>query len=225
MPLIPWNDIDTVLLDMDGTLLDLHYDWSFWMDYLPKAYSEHHGMPLEEAQQFVRQAIQEQTGTLNWYCLDYWSERFQLSVADLKKDLKHLIQAHPDVITFLQQLKQLNKHVIMVTNAHRDSLVVKLEMTEIEPYFDHLISAHDFKVPKEDIAIWRHIQSVQTYDPQRTLLIDDNIRALETAQHYGIRFLLCATHVSPKLERVDPKGFNSFGHFSEILPLGGQKHG
>ena len=96
-------------------------------------------------------------------------------MADLKKDLKHLIQAHPDVITFLQQLKQLNKHVIMVTNAHRDSLVVKLEMTEIEPYFDHLISAHDFKVPKEDIAIWRHIQSVQTYDPQRSRVIDHHI--------------------------------------------------
>ena len=26
MTALPWRDIDTVLLDMDGTLLDLHYD-------------------------------------------------------------------------------------------------------------------------------------------------------------------------------------------------------
>ena len=216
---INWNEIDTVLLDMDGTLLDLHFDWTFWMDYLPEAYALHHAIPLEQSQTYVRKAISEQTGTLNWYCLDYWSARFELSVADLKHELKHLIRAHPDVLLFLQQIRQLNKQVIMVTNAHRDSLALKLEMTQIAPYFDHLISAHDFKVPKEDIAIWHHIQHVHPYDPQRTLLIDDNIRALNTAEQYGIAHLLAAVHVSPQLERVDPQGYDYFEYFREILPL------
>lgn len=216
---IRWDDIDTVLLDMDGTLLDLHFDWTFWMDYLPEAYALHHKMPYEQAKTFVRSAISEQTGTLNWYCLDYWSERFQLSVADLKHELKHLIRAHPDVMTFLQQLRQLDKKIVMVTNAHRDSLALKLEMTQIAPYFDHLISAHDFGVPKEDIAIWHHIQTICAYDPSRTLLIDDNLRALNTAQQYGITHLLAAVHVSPQLDRIDPQGFDYFEFFAEILPL------
>src|SRR5690606_507131 len=30
MQSLPWNQIDTVLLDMDGTLLDLHFDNHFW---------------------------------------------------------------------------------------------------------------------------------------------------------------------------------------------------
>ena len=29
---LAWRDIDTVLLDMDGTLLDLHYDNHFWLE-------------------------------------------------------------------------------------------------------------------------------------------------------------------------------------------------
>lgn len=216
---IRWDDIDTVLLDMDGTLLDLHFDWIFWSEYLPEAYARHHNLPINNAKRFVKRAIEQQTGTLNWYCLDYWTRRLGLSVADLKHDLKHLIREHPNVIEFLSQLRELNKQVIMVTNAHRDSLALKLERTAIGGYFDHIISAHDFRTPKEDIRIWNHIQNVVPYDPARTLLIDDNIRALNTAQRYGIRHLLAATHVSPYMHKVDPQGYNSFEHYAEIMPL------
>ena len=31
------QNVDLVLLDMDGTLLDLHYDSHFWLDYVPHA--------------------------------------------------------------------------------------------------------------------------------------------------------------------------------------------
>jgi len=213
-----WQDIDTVLLDMDGTLLDLHFDWTFWMEYLPQAYAAHHQLPIEQAQHQVRTAIAEQTGTLNWYCLDYWSERFGLSIVDLKQDIKHLIRAHPDVLVFLAALKKHNKHVIMVTNAHRDALALKLEMTQIAPYFDHMISSHDYGCPKEDPKLWSHIQQDVPFDPERTLLIDDNIRALQTAETFGINYLLAAIHVSPHLDRVDPQGYDFFEFYSEIMP-------
>jgi putative hydrolase of the HAD superfamily len=139
-------------------------------------------------------------------------------VAEIKRELKHQIQVHPEVMEFLAALKAMKKTVVMVTNAHRDSLVIKLEMTEIGAYFDELVSAHDFGMPKEDIAIWSKIQDVIVYDPQRTLLIDDNLRALQTAKDYGIAYPLCATFVSPKLDKIDPKGFASFESFSEIMP-------
>ncbi|MCP4043692.1 MAG: haloacid dehalogenase, partial [Gammaproteobacteria bacterium] len=35
MPVINWNSIHTVLLDMDGTLLDLHFDNQFWLEHVP----------------------------------------------------------------------------------------------------------------------------------------------------------------------------------------------
>lgn len=219
MTTVPWNKIDTVLLDMDGTLLDLHFDWHFWMTYIPETYAQENNLTLDEANRIIHEKIHSQTGTLNWYCLDYWTRELNLPVAELKQDLKHMIQAHPEVITFLKRLKELGKKVIMVTNAHRDSLAIKLEMTEIGDYFNHLISAHDFGIPKEDIRIWSEIQSVQPYDPKHTLLIDDNLHALETAKAYGIEYLLCATHVSPKMDKIDPKEFDHFENFKEIIPL------
>ncbi|HBT55971.1 MAG TPA: haloacid dehalogenase, partial [Pseudomonas sp.] len=33
--MLNWNAIDTVLLDMDGTLLDLHFDNHFWLEHMP----------------------------------------------------------------------------------------------------------------------------------------------------------------------------------------------
>ena len=215
---IDWSQIDTVLLDMDGTLLDLHFDWHFWMEYLPKAYADKNLLTLKEANEIIHAKIHSQKGTLNWYCLDYWTEALDLPIAELKLELKHMIKEHPDVIEFLAALKRMNKKVIMVTNAHRDSLAIKLEMTEIGDYFDHLISAHDFGLPKEDIRIWSAIHDIDTYDPKFTLLIDDNIAALKTAKQYGIQHLLCAVHVSPKLDRIDPQGFDYFENFKQITP-------
>ena len=46
--MINWHDIDTVLLDLDGTLLDLHFDNYFWCQHLPLCYARRHGIALPE---------------------------------------------------------------------------------------------------------------------------------------------------------------------------------
>ena len=38
--MINWPQIDTVFLDMDGTLLDLHFDNHFWREHMPRRYAE-----------------------------------------------------------------------------------------------------------------------------------------------------------------------------------------
>ncbi len=44
-----WKSVDTVLLDMDGTLLDLYFDNYFWMTYLPQKYAEQEGLSFDNA--------------------------------------------------------------------------------------------------------------------------------------------------------------------------------
>ena len=63
-----WNNIDTVLLDMDGTLLDLHFDNFFWLHHLPKRYSEQHGIDATVARLDLQQRMASRQGTLDWYC-------------------------------------------------------------------------------------------------------------------------------------------------------------
>lgn len=125
MPSLPWSDIDTVLLDMDGTLLDLHFDNHFWLEHLPQRYAELHGISRAMAELELQPLFERHAGQLQWYCLDFWSAELKLSVRELKQETAHLIALRADADTFLDAIKRAGKRVIMITNAHRDSLSLK----------------------------------------------------------------------------------------------------
>ena len=190
MPLLPWNEIDTVLLDMDGTLLDLHFDNHFWLHHLPQRYADLHSINLQQAKDELLPLFIEHAGQLNWYCTDFWSRELNLSVRDLKREVAHLIALRPDADTFLAALRQAGKRVVLITNAHRDSLSLKLERIELAPYFDRLISSHDYGFPKENQQFWFTLQQDFNFDPARSLFIDDSLPILRSARDYGVAHLL-----------------------------------
>ena len=76
-----------------------------------------------------------------------------MPVRELKLETAHLIALRPDADTFLAAIKQAGKRVIMITNAHRDSLSLKLERIELAPYFERLISSHDYGLPQGEAAV------------------------------------------------------------------------
>ena len=129
---------------MDGTLLDLHFDNYFWLQFMPEKYAELFGIEREEANRVLKQASDETSGTLNWYCLDYWSERLNMPVAELKHDIVEKIQYRPHVKDFLEMLKQQGKRAVIVTNAHRDSVNLKMSKTGLDQLVDRIISSHDY---------------------------------------------------------------------------------
>ena len=149
---IDWPAIDTVLLDMDGTLLDLYFDNHFWLKHLPRKYAQHHGLSLEQAQQHLTRRFNAERGTINWYCLDFWSDQLDLDIALLKDEVAHLVAIHPHVINFLDALRASHRRTILVTNAHQKSLQLKLKHTDLGGHLDAVICAHDLGLPKEESA-------------------------------------------------------------------------
>ena len=216
---LPWMQIDTVLLDMDGTLLDLRFDNHFWRELTPLRYAERHGLTLAEAQVEVKARTQAVEGTLNWYCLDYWSRELALDIMAIKREIEHLIAVHPHVVEFLDALRVAGKRIVLVTNAHRDSLALKMEKTRLAGHFDVLICAHDLKRVKEQPAFWPQLQNVEPFDPATTLLVDDNSTILRTAQQYGIAYLVSALRPDSADPPRMPDGFPAIHDFSELLPI------
>jgi HAD superfamily hydrolase (TIGR01509 family) len=212
-----WSKIETVLLDMDGTLLDLHFDNYFWLNFMPTKYAEMHSIDPEEAHQVLKQASDETYGTLNWYCLDYWSERLNMPVAELKQDIIEKIQYRPHVKDFLEMLKQQGKRAIIVTNAHRDSVNLKMARTGLDKLVDRIISSHDYQEPKESQAFWQHLQQDEPFDINSTLLIDDSQAVLKSAQKWGFKHLLTIYHPdSQKAPNTDSE-HPGIHHFDELL--------
>ena len=217
MTVLPWRDIDTVLLDMDGTLLDLHYDNHFWLEHLPQRYAELHDISRAMADLELTPLFERNAGQLKWYCLDFWSRELKIPVRELKLETAHLIALRPDADTFLAAIKQAGKRVIMITNAHRDSLSLKLERIELAPYFERLISSHDYGFPKESPAFWDALQADIDFDPSRSLFIDDTLPILRSARDFGVAHLLAVKQPDSKKGPKDTEEFTALGDYRELL--------
>lgn len=217
--MIEWERIETVLLDMDGTLLDLHFDNYFWQEYLPMRYAELKGLEPVAARHHIVTQTSEIRGSLNWYSTDYWSEMLQVDIVELKHEVSHKVAIRPFCIDFLDALRVAGKDIVMVTNAHHDSLALKMEKTQLAHKFDRLITVHEFSLPKEDPNCWQEVHKRHPFTGERTLLIDDNLHALESAREFGIDHLLAITQPDSQEPRRHIDDFDAIHSFDEIMPV------
>jgi len=215
---INWSGIDTVFLDMDGTLLDLNFDNHFWLQHVPKRYAEKRGLTPDQARQELLPRFRKEEGTMNWYCIDFWSHELGLDIALLKQEVDHLIAVHPHVTDFLDALRRTDKQVLLVTNAHMKSLELKMQKTQLAGHFDQLVCAHDYGVPKENSNFWGRLSEKIDYDVARTLLVDDSLAVLRSARGYGIGHLLAILKPDTQGPVKDVEDFMAIRHFSEIMP-------
>jgi len=182
-----WSAIDTCVLDMDGTLLDLHFDNQVWNERLPLRYAERVGITAATAHDYIRDQLAQTRGTLTWYCMAHWSREFGIEMSAIESELQALIAVRSGAREFLDCLCSHGIRLILATNAHRDSLTRKLALTGIGTYFDVIVSAHDFGVAKEHDSFWHTLAARHAIDPERTVFIDDNAAVLQAAQRFGIR--------------------------------------
>lgn len=215
--MLNWANIKTVLLDMDGTLLDLHFDNHFWMEHTPKAYAKKHNIPLQQAKTELQKQNDAVYGQLEWYCLDYWQQELDLPIVELKREIQHLIELRPDTIPFLDALKAAGKRVVLVTNAHPDSLSLKVERTQLDEHIDLLISCHKYGVSKESQSLWQQLQQELNFDPVTTLFVDDSERILQSAQQFGIQHLLAVANPDSKKPAQEISGFENVTDYRDLL--------
>ena len=215
--IIDWKKIDTDLLDMDGTLLDLNFDNHFWKEFVPLKYAQQKDLSIDAAKQALEPQFKSMEGTLEWYCLDYWSEVLQLDIAGLKAEISGLIAVLPHVTEFLEKLQQSSQRVLLVTNAHRDSLGLKMEKTCLQPFFDGIISSHDLGFPKENTCFWPLLQQQLAFDKQTTLLIDDSLAVLNSARQFGIAHLISVSKPDSKQPKKTVIDYRAIEDFRELM--------
>ena len=213
----PWENITWVLLDMDGTLLDKHYDDYFWETLVPEEYAKRRGLTLAAAQKEVYARDQREEGTLNWTDIDFWTRELKLDIPALKESIRHLIEVHPDTKDFLKFLQKIKKRVALVTNAHWKTLDLKMNHVGLLGYFAEVISSFDLGVPKEDLRFWDILREHLHFDPSQALLVDDNADVLATARAYGIKHLLFKAKSSSQLPPEPHPDFPTIESFHELM--------
>jgi HAD superfamily hydrolase (TIGR01509 family) len=213
-----WDHIDTVLLDLDGTLLDLAFDNDFWLDFIPSAFAASQAISVEQARDVLTPRFRACEGTMNWYCIDYWSRELGLNVEALKRTQAERVAWLPGAEDFLRRLRASGKRLVLVTNSHPQVLRIKDERTGVTRYLDAAISSHVFGFPKEDAQFWPALRRVEPFDPDRSLFVDDSLAVLRAAREAGIRWIRGVRRADSARPPREHEGFTAVDSVSDLDP-------
>ena len=202
------DDVDTLLLDLDGTLLDLAFDNRFWRQVVPEAYGVLHGISVQQALDEITPKMASVEGTLPWYCLDHWSRTLDMDLSTLKTEHAGHVAWLPGARQFLLRQRAAGRRLVLATNSHPETLRIKVEQTRVTDYLDAAYSSHPFGAPKEDPRFWQGFRAVEAFDPRRTAFIDDNAQVLRAGQAAGVAHLIAVTRPDTTLpEKAPPREF------------------
>ena len=138
---------------------------------------------------------------------------------ELKNNISHLIQVHPNVKRFLTLARKHDKRIYLVTNAHRKTIKLKMSITQLQDYFDGIVSSHDFGVAKQEQAFWHKLSEVIHLDKNRTIFFDDSLDVLQSAFEFKIKHVVAISKPSSRIKTKIVPGFINIENFSQALPL------
>jgi putative hydrolase of the HAD superfamily len=214
---VDWSGIDTVLLDMDGTLLDLRFDNWFWREHVPGHYARERGLSEAAAKAALEPRFAAVAGTMNWYCIDYWSRELRLDIRRLKRAVRARVRYLPGAEGFLERLAATGKRRVLITNAHPETLAIKNEHVPLDKHFDASYSSHRFAVPKEHPSFWQRFRDAEPFEPARTLFVDDSVPVLAAARACGIACLRAVRYPDTGRPPVESADFEAIDRVADLL--------
>ena len=185
-----FKDIECLLIDMDGVILDNAYDNDFWQNQIPEVIADSKGIAFDDAKRLAIQIFNYKKNTKDWYDVDYWSNMLNIDIEAQKRSEKSFsrISLYDGVIDTLSVLKNKTK-MILITNAHRNTLNIILEKYNLSPYFDEMVCAHELNYVKEDIQLWYMLRSKYRLDYEKTLLVEDTINNINVGLSAGLSLI------------------------------------
>lgn len=208
---------ETVMLDMDGTVLDLAFDNYMWLKHVPERYAAAKGLAPEEARERLYARFRAMHGQLEWYCLDHWSDDLGLDIAELHREQNHRIGYLPGAEDFLAAVRERDVRLLLVTNSHMETLRIKDDVTDITAHFDAIYSSHEFGVPKERQEFWEALEEAEGFDTAATLFVDDTVRVLDSARNFGLTNLVEITHPDTSQPQREQPSYRGVSGLSDLL--------
>ncbi len=216
LPLPDWSAIDTVLLDMDGTILDLKFDSHFWLELVPARFAAANELTVAAAKARLEPLFAAKQGTLDWYCIDYWSRELNLNLSALNREAREHVAWLPEAERFIHRLRSSGKRLVLVTNAHHDTLAVKDAQLDFRGHFDAVYSSHAFGAPKETVEFWERLIEREPFDRDRTLFVDDSLPVLRAARAFGIGWIYAIAHPDSSRPQRAIDEFPAVNHLHEL---------
>ena len=157
------------------------------MEWLPEAVAHNKGISLSDAKKDIYKTSKELYGTLPWYELKFWEDRYEtnlIAIAEKNKSYAMFIDGAHEALQFIASL---DKKVFFLTNCDSKLLKVKSSQVPLLNFADNWISSVDIGVVKEDQKFWKIALEKLNIQPSKSIFFDDNINIVNAATKYGIK--------------------------------------
>jgi HAD superfamily hydrolase (TIGR01549 family) len=180
-----------VSFDLDGTVTDISFVNSVWLEGIPRLYALKNGLSFEDAKNFVTGEYGKVgRERLEWYSLGYWMAKLGLNASpeEVLNVYQNKIRVYPDVIEVLQEFRIRGLRLIIVSNARREFADLELEKTGIGHYFERVFSStSDFGLVKKTVSLYRKVCSLCRVSPDEMVHVgDDECFDFEVPNKLGI---------------------------------------
>ena len=167
-----------VSFDMDGTITDLSFVDSVWLEGIPRLYADRNGVSFQDAKAFVKTEY-DKVGRerLEWYDLSHWARKFKLDVSpeEVLGSFQHRIRIFPEVSTVLDEFNEKGLRLIIVSNARREFLDLELEKTGIANFFECTFSStSDFGLTKKTVNVYNKVCRICGVSPDDVVHTGDD---------------------------------------------------
>ena len=157
------------------------------MEWVPEAVALNKSISLNDAKEDIYKTSKELYGTLPWYELRFWEERYETNLIGIAEKNKSYAMFIDGAHEALQFIASLDKKVFFLTNCDSRLLKVKSSQVPLLDFADSWISSVDIGVVKEDQNFWKIALEKLNIEPSKSIFFDDNINIVNAANKYGIK--------------------------------------
>ena len=206
-----------ISFDMDGTLTDLSFVDSVWLQGIPNLFAKENQISLEEAQKRVKSEY-DRVGNekLEWYDLNYWLDKFSIDASPqhVLSSFREKIRVFEEVPAVLENFKNRGYRLIVITNARREFVDIEMQQAGIQGFFERIFSSpSDFHLIKNATRVYEEVCIACEISPSEMIHVgDDQDFDFEVPRKLGINAYLLdrtgkktGTHTIYSLEEFEKK--------------------